>query len=607
MNDLSQYLITVGSAALCAMLFTPVAKRLALRLGAVASPKVDRWHDRPIPLLGGVAVLAAVLVAGFVAGALSGPILIVLGAGIAMFIVGVVDDLVTLRPSTKLTAQIGVACTVLVAGLVLEWTDSPVLNALLTILWIAGVTNAFNLLDNMDGLCAGIAAIAGVAFAISIGPGEPAAIRYALALAGAGAGFLVFNFKPASIFLGDAGSLFIGSSFAVLAVASRNQGHSGVLSSVAVPALMLLIPIFDTAFVTVSRKLSARAASAGGRDHTSHRLVALGFSERQAVLILYGLAAIAAATAVALSRAHMLEARVALPLIVIGFVLLGVQLARVNVYGDGVDFSLLRNRAYTPLLVDVTYKRRLFEVLLDLCLISIAYYGSYIVRFDTDFGLYYDLLVRSLPIVIACHLISFFVVGVYRGVWRYVSATDLSVFVRGIAIGSTATVLVLLYLYRFEGYSRSVFIINAMALALLIVGSRISFRMVADAAERRFRGKAAALIYGAGDAGVVVVRELRNNPRYEFKPIGFIDDDPRKLGKRILGVPVIGSSAELEVLLGSHAPEALIVSTRKVPATVRSEVAGICTRAGVSLLHLHFELRPMLEHPSEHSARGVRR
>src|SRR5262249_38968888 len=157
--------------------------------------------------------------------------------------------------------------------------------------------------------------------------------------------------------------------------------------------------------------------------------------------------------------------------------------------------------------------------------------GSYVVRFDKDFPLYYDLLVRSLPIVIACHLVSFFVVGVYRGIWRYVSAPDLTIYAKGIAAGSVSSVLVLVYLYRFEGYSRGVFIINAMALGLLMLGSRISFRIMADAADRRLKTRAPVLIYGAGDAGAVVVRELRNNPRYGYRPIGFVDDDPGKMRK----------------------------------------------------------------------------
>ena len=602
MDQLPAFLVPFAAGIVLVTVPTPAAKRLAANTGALASPKADRWHRRPVPLLGGVAVYATVLLVSLAIVPLSNGVGTVLAAGTAMFIVGLVDDFLSIKPSTKLTAQIGVACAILTMGLVLEWTQSPVMNALLTIAWIVGITNAFNLLDNMDGLCAGIAAIAGVAFAAAIGASDPALVQFAALLGGAGAGFLVFNFKPASVFLGDAGSLFIGSSFAVLAVASEPKGQSGVLSSVAVPALMLLIPIFDTAFVTVVRKLSARSASRGGRDHTSHRLVALGFSERQAVLVLYTLAAAAAATAVALSRANILEARVVLPLLIVGLVLLGIQLARVNVYGDGEDFALLRSGTYTPLLVEVTYKRRLFEIMLDFSLICIAYYASYVIRFDVDFPLYYELLVRSLPVVIACHLIGFFVVGVYRGVWRYVSASDVTVYLKGIALGSVGSVLTLVYLYRFEGYSRSIFIINAMALGILVVGSRISFRVIVDAAERRLNTRAAVLIFGAGDAGVVVVRELRNNPGYQFKPVGFVDDDPRKRGRRILGVSVVGPSEDLERLLGAYAPEALIISSQKIPVVERDRVTRLCSAAGVRVLQLQLELRPVVP---QHDGRSL--
>ncbi len=593
MTDLQSFLLAFAAAAAGVILLTPLAKRLAFRLNAVSQPKADRWNDKPVPLLGGVALYGAVIGAGALVHGLGSLVLPAVLAGSAMFALGLVDDLMPLKPSTKLTVQIAIACAVLMVGVVLDWTGSAVFNALLTIVWVVGITNAFNLLDNMDGLCAGIAAIAGIAFASSIGFVEPSLVRYAGLLGGAGAAFLVFNFKPASIFLGDSGSLFIGSSFAVLAVVSEHNAQSGVLSSVAVPALLLLIPIFDTAFVTVSRKLSARSASRGGRDHTSHRLVALGFSESQAVLILYGLAAAAAATAIGLAHAHILEARVALPLLVVGLVLLGVQLARVNVYGGGQDFSLLRNRAYTPLLVDVAYKRRLFEVILDLCLVSIAYYGSYIVRFDRDFPLYYDLLVKSLPIVIACHLSSFFIVGVYRGLWRYVSAHDFIVYAKGVAMGSVASVLALVYLYRFEGYSRGVFIINAMALGLLVVGSRVSFRLVADAADRRLKSRAPVIIYGAGDAGVVTVRELRNNPSYGYRPTGFVDDDPGKTRKRVLDVPVLGGGDDLAEILAVWKPQALIVSTSKLTAARLADVRHACEQAEVPILRLRFGLEPL--------------
>ncbi len=156
-----------------------------------------------------------------------------------------------------------------------------------------------------------------------------------------------------------------------------------MISTLIVPVLILLLPIFDTTFVTISRKLSARAASQGGRDHTSHRLVALGFSERQATLLLYCLAGVGGAVAIGLKKANVESLGVAC-LLLVGIVLLAIQLARVHVY-DGDDFALLRGRAFTPLLTRMTHKRRIFELALDTCLISIAYYLAYALRFAEDF------------------------------------------------------------------------------------------------------------------------------------------------------------------------------------------------------------------------------
>src|SRR5207237_7453455 len=163
-----------------------------------------------------------------------------------------------------------------------------------------GMTNAFNLLDNMDGLCGGIAMIVGGSLLISLLPGAGthtfALARYLAILLGAVAGFLVYNVHPASIFMGDSGSLLLGFSFAALTLSAEHTtaGRTDVLSIVAGPVLVLLIPIFDTTLVTLSRWVSGRRRSQGGRDHSSHRLVAIGLSERRAVVFLWMLAAVGA-------------------------------------------------------------------------------------------------------------------------------------------------------------------------------------------------------------------------------------------------------------------------------------------------------------------------
>ena len=576
-------------AAAAVMAVTPLVKRLAFRIGAVAHPKQDRWHTRAVPLLGGVAVASGVAVALLTfAGLDRGLLPVVLVCG-GMLVLGVLDDLVGLKPASKLVAQIVVACAFPLSGGASSWHGSGILDGVVAIAWIVAITNSLNLLDNMDGLCAGVAAIASFGCWVALVPTNAAPAAFAAALVGATVGFLVYNFKPASIFMGDAGSLFLGSALAVLSISPDRRMGAGVVSTLAVPVLLLLIPIFDTAFVTFSRILSTRSASQGGRDHTSHRLVAMGFSERQAVLFLWMLAAAGSGIAVLSRSVDSFGLALLAPLLLIALTLLGIQLAGVSVY-DGDDFSRLIGKAYTPLLVDVTYRRRLFEVLLDVVLITCAYGTAYVLRFDRDTPLYYSLMRESLPIVIGCQLVAFYVAGLYRGTWRYIGLSDLTTFVKGTVLGVLASIMALVYVYRFAGYSRAVFVIDLLLLGILVPGSRLSFRILGDAAGRRRHDGILTLVYGAGDAGALLVAELRNNPRHGLTPIGFLDDDRSKRGKRMLRLPVLGSVDDLPRVIGSEGVEVVVISTLKLPADRIRAIESVCHASGTKLLWLRFAL-----------------
>src|SRR3954471_18604364 len=285
---------------------TPVCREIAKRYGFVAKPKADRWHRRPTALFGGVAIAAVTLGLGLTLG-VSSPVapLLLTAAMIAGF--GLVDDLMSLKASTKLIAQVTAASVLLLFGFRLQWLDSMGGDAMLTLFWIVGVTNAFNLLDNMDGLCAGTALIAGTFLLIDL-VGNPALAGPALYLAGllgATAGFLVYNVYPASIFMGDTGSLLLGLNLAAVSLIANGadaQGRSGLLSVVAAPVLPLLVPIFDTTLVTALRVLSGRSPSQGGRDHSSPRPVAVGPSEPRAVATLWMLAAAGGMIAIVFRR-----------------------------------------------------------------------------------------------------------------------------------------------------------------------------------------------------------------------------------------------------------------------------------------------------------------
>ena len=590
----------------CALAITPVVRRLSRKWGIVAHPRNDRWHRTAVPMLGGIAIFVATGV-GYLAGGrepdVSPSVLI---AGISMFGLGLLDDFIGLKPNTKLIGQIVVACIAIFSGLRLGWTSIDVVDNVLTIFWVIGVTNAFNLLDNMDGLCAGIAAITAIALS-SNSLSAPDAV-YALCIAGAVLGFLVFNFNPASIFMGDSGSLFLGSSLAVLALSIESQARPNMSAALAPPVLIMLIPIFDTILVTLTRTLSARSAAVGGRDHTSHRLVALGLTERQAVLVLYVLAAASASIAWIVGRIRPTDAHVLIALMILLVVLLGVHLARVRVY-EGQDFRLLERSPLTPLVVGFMYKRRVFEVLLDLGLITLAYYLAYSIRFNEDLPTFQPQFLRSLPVVTACQLLSFFVVGVYRGMWRYISVSDLATYLKGVALGTGASVIALLYLYRFDLYSRGVFIIDMMALLLLVVGSRLSFRTIGEFVSHNRRRARRAVVYGAGDAGMLLIRELRNNPNYDCDPICLIDDDVFKSEKRILGVPVIGTLDRLEQVLAEKKIDVVIVSTDKLGAKKVATVQEICSKHNAQLLRMHFRIETVGadEPPARAGASSIRR
>src|SRR5205823_845140 len=277
---------------------------------------------------------------------------------------------------------------------------------LLTLVWVVGLTNAFNLIDNMDGLCGGIALIAGVALLIDLLPGAAGSraffeVRYLAILLAATAGFLVYNVHPASIFMGDSGSLLLGFSFAAVTLSAGRQtpGRSDILSIVAGPVLVLLIPIFDTTLVTLSRWFSGRRASQGGRDHSSHRLVALGLSERAAVALLSLFAAIGGGLAVVMDFRSRSWSVAALALaFVVGMGVFAVYLAGLRVYDE--DDKSAETGAVTHLVVEFMYKRRVAEVLLDSALVSLCYYLAYRLRFEDphEFARNFDLFQQSFPI-----------------------------------------------------------------------------------------------------------------------------------------------------------------------------------------------------------------
>jgi UDP-GlcNAc:undecaprenyl-phosphate GlcNAc-1-phosphate transferase len=582
-------------AFMAALVLTPILRRVAIRFGYVAKPRADRWHSRPTALLGGAAVALPTLIGAVALTSVTSiwPILLTVTL---LFGVGLVDDLRSLKPSTKLVAQIAAASLLVYQGFGLHWTSSLTLDALLTIFWIVGITNAFNLLDNMDGLCAGVAVIAGAALATSLQPGTPEA-TYLWLLLGATAGFLVFNFNPASIFLGDGGSLFIGASVAALALRLGDDGGTtqNIVSVVAAPVFALLIPILDTTLVTASRLWHGRSPAVGGRDHSSHRLVAIGLSERAAVGVLWMLAALGGGMAAGLRYVSADWSWPTAVLLLAAMAIFAAYLAQVKVY-DSVDPTVIRRARFTRIIADFVYKRRVAEVLLDVCLISSAYYFAHRLRFEgTQWTLQFPYLLQSLPIVVAVQTISLFVVGAYRGIWRYFSLADVVVFGKGVGVGVLGIIAILVFLSRFESYSRVVFPIYAALLMLLLVGSRASFRLISESVRRRRRIGERLVVYGASEAGMSVVRALVAAAESGYRMIGFVDEDASTHGTHILGYRVLGGYDRLTTMIVRHDVDTVIVSSRLMDALRLAGVQQLCAAHGVKLFRFHIELQTLAE------------
>ncbi len=588
----------LGALAL-SLCLTPVVRTFAFRTGRVALPKDTRWHKKETALMGGVAIFVSTMAVWLTTAALLGwenfgkPYLPVALCASGMFVLGLIDDLLTMDPQHKLAGQIVLTSILVFLGFRLEWTSYKTIDLFVSILWIVGITNAFNLLDNMDGLSAGVACIAALfTFLLHLsspGAASPAAVLLMTAsYLGALLGFLVYNFNPASIFMGDAGSLFIGFVMACLmtmggSVHAVGGNVANLLSVIAIPVLIVFIPIVDTGFVSFTRKLFRRPISQGGKDHSSHRMVAIGLSEKKAVLVLYGFSV--ASGLIALAIRHL---NLSLTLVLIAFYLLFVlffwiYLGRVKVYSEKSILSEESASVLTPLLVQITYRRRLFEVLLDGVLISVAYYTAYLLRFEGQVGEDFDFFLKSLPIMLACQTFSFYIMGVYRGIWESTGIKDLIGYVKAITIGTVMPMLILLFIYRFQSFSRAVFVIYWGVMLLLVSLSRLSFRLLDEGVRIPSRRGDRTLIYGAGIGGQFALKEIQSNPDLGLQLVGFVDDNPRLRGRKINGYPVLGGGENLGEIIKAHDIRTIIVSFKRAGPEKASDIKTLCDRLDMKL------------------------
>ena len=305
MSDPFLYTLAFLVPLLATWIATPYAARLGHRVGMVDHPKEERFHTDPTPYLGGLAVAAGLVLIGAIAAGAEGQLLVLLLCGVVLGGMGFVDDRRSVGPLVKLAVEASCGLALWLVGVRAGFFGVPALDLVLTVGWVVVVTNAVNLLDNMDGLSSGVVAIAAVTFfAIASQRGDYLVGSFALAVAGASLGFLRHNFPPAKIFLGDTGSLMLGFFLAGLALKLDLVGPEGPVRALIV-LLIVGVPLFDTVLVIIARMRDHRPVYLGGTDHSSHRLSTRGLSQRNVALVTYAVQVVSCGIALSLAHAPL--------------------------------------------------------------------------------------------------------------------------------------------------------------------------------------------------------------------------------------------------------------------------------------------------------------
>jgi UDP-GlcNAc:undecaprenyl-phosphate GlcNAc-1-phosphate transferase len=587
--------LPVAAAVTWALLRSGFARRI------VARPTGDRWNERETPTFGGVGIflgfaagIGAVLAAGGVRGRKE-ELIGILGGCAIVFVAGLIDDMRSLSPVFKLAAQGGAVAVALSTGLSVQIVSNDLLAAALGAFWLIAITNAFNLLDNMDGLAGSLAAIAATFFAIDAVTVHPERILLVLSLSLglAAVGFLPFNLrpgKPAAVFMGDSGSQVLGFGLAALGLATSWKVAESAVATLIIPLLVLAVPILDTALVTVVRLVEGRPVYRGGRDHTSHRLVLQGLSERRTVALLAAIAAGLGGTS--LTYSVLDNTWLTLIGVLISFALL-VQFA-----GFLTDSELgAPASGQSALRVILLQGRRLGEVLVDFALLTASFSAAYLIAAGgggTTSQRHVFLV--SLPVVLAARYLAFIPAGLYRGVWRFAGARDAAAVVVAVIVSEAAAYGAVAGWNGFDHFPQQVYVIDA-AFAILLIGTsrfaeRALFRALGVLTDRESRRR--TLIVGAGRGGRSLLRELRETPGEQV--VGFVDDDARLARRRLQGVPVLGGCEQIEAVLVEARPHVVLVTIPDAPRERLNAIVRGCERAGTPcrFVRREIDLDPMV-------------
>jgi UDP-GlcNAc:undecaprenyl-phosphate/decaprenyl-phosphate GlcNAc-1-phosphate transferase len=383
--------------------------------------------------------------------------------------------------------------------------------------------------------------------------------------------------------------MFLGFSLATLAVI-RRASASNVLAVLGIPALLFLFPILDTALVTITRLLRGQSPTHGGRDHTSHRLIAFGLTERQTLLVLYSVVIVSGIASAAVENVAYDFSLVFVPVLILALSVLTAYLGKLQVIKSRQDTQ--PGYAIAKIVMNMAYRQRLFEIVLDFFIICIAFYLAIWAQFDLHMtNQQLDFYVQALPIALVGSYLALFLFGVYRGVWDYFGIGDLAGYFKAVVgavclVGIGVQVIFTGILQIFTILLFGVFLLFGLSV------TRSSFRVLDRVYSSRPRmSDERVVLYGAGVEGELLLRWMLANPDVGYRPVGFIDEDRTKWGRLIHGVQILGGVERLLSMQNQF--DGLIITAPNPPDSNELEkVVDVLRNQGRWVRKFRFDLEP---------------
>ena len=608
---------------LLSLLFTPMVIRFANRIGAVDAPGERKVHTSVMPRIGGLAIILSA--AGTILAMLaffpelrtdlfdgSYTTLIVVFCFLALFGLGFRDDLKPLSPEVKFGVQFLLAAIIYFAGFKISNITNPLDTGVLeigifdlpiTILWIVGITNAFNLIDGLDGLASGVAVIASISiFVITSLSGQIEAAIFSLIIAGALVGFLRYNFNPASIFLGDSGSLMIGFALALLSIQATAKISTGF--AVLLPILVLALPITDTLVSMVRRLIGSflnRDPKAPSQSilrrlhgmftpdklHIHHRLLSLGLSHRSAVLVLYLVSIFFAFSAFLFTEVDSLQRSLtvafALGLILILFI------KKLRYY----EMAVLNNGLMVPLSEKWILKQHQWVSFADIFFIVISYSVSYaMVYLANPLAVEQMNFTLTLVLILPVQLATFWVTGLYREKMNQLGIANALHTIASIGTAVVLTGIVILIMELLFLVEAAQFLIfNFYFLLTLLFSYRIAYQALKYLFNRDKKTGKHVLIYGAGENGTLILQQILNSSINDLKIIGFLDDDASLKGQLIYGYPILGGHWVLSKTHRIHRIDSIYLSDEDIRCENLKRLRKIALKNKISIKKLNITLQ----------------